>query len=61
MAQNKKNILDKKIPFNFSVRTVIKIEFEKKCEEFAIDKNAVIESLINDWLKNLNPKLKKNK
>lgn len=56
MPQNKKNPFDKKIPFNLSVRQVIKIEFEKKCKEFSIDKNAVIEELINNWLKNLNKK-----
>lgn len=50
MPQNKVNVLDKKVPFNLSVRRVIKIEVEKKCDEFSIDKNAVVESLLSQWL-----------
>ena len=50
MPQNKINVLDKKVPFNLSVRRVIKIEVEKKCDEFSIDKNAVAESLFSQWL-----------
>jgi len=53
MPQNKINILDKKIPLNLSVRRVIKVELEKKCQEFEMDKNALVESLIFEWLNEL--------
>ena len=53
MPQNKINISDKKIPLNLSVRRVIKVELEKKCQEFEMDKNALVESLIFEWLNEL--------
>jgi len=53
MPNNKKNILDKKVVLNLSVRRVIKVELEKKCNEFEMDKNALVESLIFEWLNEL--------
>jgi len=53
MPQNKINILDKKVVLNLSVRRVIKVELEKKCNDFEMDKNALVESLIFEWLNEL--------
>ena len=53
MPQNKINILDKKVVLNLSLRRVIKVELEKKCNDFEMDKNALVESLIFEWLNEL--------
>lgn len=53
MAQNKISPLDKKIPLNLSVRRVITIELEKKCNKYGLDKNSLVESFIFEWLNEL--------
>lgn len=53
MAQNKVNILEKKIPYPLSIRRGVVIEFDKHCADFGIDRNTVAESLFKEYLKEL--------
>ena len=53
MANNRINLLEKKVPFNISIRRVIKEQFELKCLEYQIDKNSLIESLMFEYLNEL--------
>ncbi|MFK7947834.1 MAG: hypothetical protein AB8G11_09600 [Saprospiraceae bacterium] len=54
MANNQKNLLDKKVPLNLSVRNFVKIEFEKKCDELGINKSLLADSIIYEYLKTFN-------
>ena len=53
MPAKKQNPLDKKVPFNKSIRQGLVIEFEKKCELLALDSNLLVESMLQGFLNNL--------
>lgn len=50
MPNNKKNILERKVPFNLSIRKVIVLNFEEYCLNLGIDKSAMVESMIKELL-----------
>lgn len=46
----KKPSLDKKVPFNISVRAGIKLSFIRQCEEDNVNHNDMIEVLMEEYL-----------
>lgn len=50
MANNKVNPLEKKEPWNLSQKKYIILNFESYCNYLEIDKNALIESILKDFL-----------
>ncbi|AKG94223.1 hypothetical protein AVT43_gp49 [Polaribacter phage P12002L] len=50
MANHKVNILEKKEPWNLSQKKYIILNFESYCDSLEIDKNALIESILKDFL-----------
>lgn len=50
MPNNKKNLMDKKVPYNLSIRNGLSTRFEQVINYLKLDRNALFESFMNDFL-----------
>lgn len=50
MPNNKVDSLEKKRPYNLSIRSATILGFDTHCAEYSFDKNALIESFIEEYL-----------
>ena len=51
--------LEKKIPVSFSISTRTKIAFDKSCHSLGVVPSNIIESLMKDFIRDINQKPKK--
>ena len=51
MPNKKKNPLDVKIPMSFGIRRRTLMAFERKCDELGISKSVMVESLIEEFIR----------
>lgn len=54
MPSPKAHPLDKKIPICFSLSRRTKIAFDKSCESLGVIPSNIVESLMNDFIKQVN-------
>jgi hypothetical protein len=50
MPNKKIDSLEKKMPYPLSIRTVTVLAFDSHCAEYMFDKNALIESFMEEYL-----------
>tara|TARA_R110000851_G_scaffold296295_1_gene451401 strand:+ start:199 stop:417 length:219 start_codon:yes stop_codon:yes gene_type:complete len=49
MPNNKKNVLDKKKPYNLSIKASVIVLLEQTCIDLGVDKNTIAESLFLEF------------
>jgi hypothetical protein len=47
----KKDILEKKIPFNLSIKRKVVLDFNKTCADMGVSKNEIAEELLLEFLR----------
>jgi hypothetical protein len=50
MPSKKVDSLEKKKPYNLSIRTATVLSFDSHCADYMFDKNALIESFMEEYL-----------
>lgn len=55
----KKDIMEKKIPFNASVKRKVVLDFETVCFELGLEKSPMVEELLLTFIKDVKKAIKK--